>query len=426
MRRLLGAALLVGLVFGCDDGDDGATPTSDAAVTDAALTDAATSDATVAPDATSSDAALSLDAMPDAVVTADAAVDAAPMVDAAPDVDPAALDPQADGPFRVGYRAFDVTYTPPGQDAERTVTVNLWYPTWAMAGGDPPRYAGIQIDRLVFTDAPPAASAHADGYPVMIYSHGDRGYGGDSAYLARRMASHGWVFVAPDHTGNTLRDVAGEDRFAHYVHRPADLSATLDALAALPAEDPLAGSLVTGRVVAVGHSRGTYTMFALAGATLDLDVLDTRCAEGGFDGPCEPSTRAAFAAGLGDPRVVGVVPLAGGFRTNFFGATGQDTVAVPVLWMTGSADPQGVEDQLALFAGHDVLWVDLEGGCHLTFTLGSCATLPMGEGHAIVQAFVGAFGRSVVVGDEGAAVAGILDGSVGVSERVEVRRAPEE
>ncbi len=424
MRCLFAATLLVALVSGCDDGDDGAAPSPDAVAPDATTVDATVGPDALGPDATRPDAAPSLDATADATPPVDAAVDAAPLVDAAPDVDPAAVDPQADGPFRVGYRAFDVTYTPPGQDAERTVTLNLWYPTWAMDGGDPPRYAGIQLDRAVFTDAPPAAPAHAEGYPVMIYSHGDRGYGGDSAFLARQMASHGWVFAAPDHTGNTLRDVQGENRFAHYVHRPADLSASLDALAALPAEDPFGGRLVTDRVVAVGHSRGTYTMFALAGASLDLDVLDARCADGEFDGPCEPSTRAAFAAGLGDDRVVGVVPLAGGFRSNFFGTTGQDTVDVPVLWMTGTADPQGVEDQIALFAGHDVLWVDIEGGCHLSFTLGSCGTLPMGEGHAIIEAFVGAFGRSVVVGDDGAAVVGILDGSVGVSERVSLQRAP--
>ena len=406
MATLLGASL-----SGCDDGSEAAAPDAamlgggspDATGLDAAGADAAADDGVDARAA--QDVALA-DAAPDAT-----AADAAP-----PAVDPAALDVQADGPFHVGYRTLEITYQPPGSTGPRALTVNVWYPTWSEQGG-PARYLGIQLDHVVHTDAPPAPPAHVGGYPVLVYSHGDRGFGGDAAHLARRLASHGWVMAAPDHTDNTLRDVDGEDHFAHYVHRPADLSATLDALAGLPVEDALAGRLAIDHVIAAGHSRGTYTMWALAGAAFDLEAIDARCAAEAFEGPCDAADRAVFAAGLRDPRVVGVVPLAGGFRGTWYGEGGQDAVEAPVLWMTGTADPQGVGEIWPQFAGLDVVWVDIEGACHLSFTLGTCGTLPGPEGHAIIEAYVLAFARHHLLGDASPAVTGLLDGRDLPSER---------
>jgi predicted dienelactone hydrolase len=369
--------------------------------------DAGGPDAARAPDAAVADAAP--DGAPDGA-PADAAPADAAAPDAAPPVHPEGLDVEADGPFHVGYRAFAITYQPPGSTGPRTVTVNLWYPTWSEAG-EPARYLGLQLDRAVHTGAPPAPPAYDGGYPVLVYSHGDRGFGGDAAHLARRFASHGWVTAAPDHTDNTLRDTQGENHFAHYVHRPADLSATIDALAALPADDPLAGKLRTDRVIAAGHSRGTYTMWALAGAAYDLVAIDARCAAGDFDGPCDPADRAVFAAGLRDPRVAGAILLAGGFSDGWFGASGPRVVEAPLLWMTGTADPQGVGDRWADAQASDVVWVDIEGACHLSFTLGVCATLPGPDGYAIVEAYALAFARRHLLGDTSPSLSALLDGS---------------
>ena len=68
----------------------------------------------------------------------------------------------------------------------------------------------------------------------------------------------------------------------------------------------------------------------------------------------------------------------------------------------------------------DMTLVEIEGGCHQTFALGACSTLPADEGFAIVGAFNLAMGRVHVLGDAAEKTLGVLDGSVSVSERAVV------
>jgi predicted dienelactone hydrolase len=346
--------------------------------------------------------------LPDAT-TSDAALADAPDVDA-PAPSTLDFDLRAPGPFRVGYRTVSHTYTPAGADAPRTIVLNLWYPTEATTG-DHPSYLGLFEDEAALVDAPLAAPVEAAGYPVHVHSHGHLGFGATSAFLMRHFASHGWVAIAPDHTGNTLADNIDPRPLAMYHLRSQDITASLDALASLPPTDPLHGLARTAATVMSGHSFGVHTVWATAGATFDADALSAGCAEGEPLHPCPEADLAVFAAGLRDPRVVAAIPMAGAIRRDLFGPDGHATVAIPLLAMSGSEDPVGADVQFATTPGLPLDWIDIAGACHQTFALGFCDTLEMELGFSIVNTFALAFARRHVLGDTAPGTLNLLGGS---------------
>ena len=313
-----------------------------------------------------------------------------------PEPQAAAVD--AMGPYGVGYRSLPVTYTSPA--GERSFVLHIWYPT-EEPSGDNPSYLGVFLDDASFVDAPLGRSAY-DRFPVLVHSHGHMGFGGNSAFIMRHFASHGWVALAPDHTDNTLADAVEPRPTRHFYERPLDIRQSLDTLDGLAPPDPLAGATDTSRVIMTGHSFGTYTAWASAGAAFDTAAIDDACANGGLpSGMCSDADKAAFMTDLSEPRVAVAVPMAGGTRDELFGATGYDAVTVPVLLMTGSEDDVGAQ---ALFdrldPSVDMRWVDMAGGCHQLFGLGGCANLPDAEGQPLVNGYVLAYARHFVLGDE--------------------------
>jgi predicted dienelactone hydrolase len=321
------------------------------------------------------------------------------------------------GPFAVGFRTLEHTYTPPGTSTPRQILLNIWYPTTTTTGPHP-SYMGFFEDPDVVLDAPLAPPVEALGYPVHIYSHGHTGFGGTSSFLMRHFASHGWVAVAPDHTGNTMMDNINPRPFSIYYLRSTDITATLDVLENLPAADPLASHLRTDRVVMSGHSFGVHTCWATAGATFDMPLLNAGCAEGGEFSPCTEDELAVFEAGLRDPRVVATVPMAGSINRKLFGPSGHTSAQIPILAISGTADPVGAEGQYDSTTGLDLTWLDLAGGCHQTFALGLCDTLDPALGFRIIDTYALAFARRHVLGDDSPSTLSILDGTTPVSATV--------
>jgi predicted dienelactone hydrolase len=322
-------------------------------------------------------------------------------------VDPLSWAVDEPGPYQAGYRSWEVEFTSLADGSIRTVKVNAWYPTEATTG-DEVRYLETFLDPDSLGDAAVADAVHASGYPVHVYSHGDLGWGGASDFLVRYLASHGWVSVAPDHTGNTLLDGTETKPTALYVHRPQDTIAVLDALEALPDDDPLS-SANTDDVLMSGHSLGSYPTWANLGATYDPLALEEQCPTLD-DGGCTDQELDAFASGeLDDPRVAAGITLAGAIRTGFFGSSGHTTVHGPMMLMSGTDDPDGTPDSWDGLSGIERSWVEIEGGCHQAFALGACANLETDLGYHIVDTYALAFGRAHVLGDD--SVAGVLDGS---------------
>jgi predicted dienelactone hydrolase len=215
--------------------------------------------------------------------------------------------------------------------------------------------------------------------------------------------------MAVDHTGNVLTD-GDETPFAHWYHRPLDVVAAMDFLGELPAENPLSGLVAVDRAILTGHSRGAYTVWSAAGGDYDEAGVRAACGEG-----CDDAEVALFLSGFGDDRFVGVSPQAGTLSSAWFGESGQTGVTVPIFFMSGSADGGGTEEQWEAVEGLDFIWVELQGGCHLTFTLGIlCDTLSSQEGWDLTNRYSLAFARRVLLGDDNDEVVGLLDGSVAV------------
>src|SRR5205085_1608099 len=156
-------------------------------------------------------------------------------------------------------------------------------------------------------------------YPVLIHSHGLMAWPGSDFHIADYLASHGWVVIEPQHTGNTFTDTPPTLPLAIYLQRPLDVRAALDLAGMMPPGDLLAGKLDLHHVAMSGHSHGTYTTWVVAGTKFDTALIQADCDKGGVTG-CTPTLVAAFNDDLSDPRPLGLVPFSGGglgyFGTN--------------------------------------------------------------------------------------------------------------
>ena len=319
-------------------------------------------------------------------------------------VDPQSWSVLADGPLRVGFRTVAQTYTDPAGEPT-TVTINLWYPTEDTAG-EAPLYFGIQEDPGAFLDATLAPPQHAEGYPVMVFSHGSYLYGGCSGYLMRRFASHGWVVAAPDHIGNTVADY-GDNTLPVYYHRPLDDSAAIDAVAQDAARG---GAAVTDAVVLVGYSFGGYDGWVTHGGTLSPEVFEAQCAADGFTAPCTAAQQEAMRTDLSEPRVVAIVPLAGAGRFEYFAEGGLEGLG-PVLQVSGTEDHDDPQRMWDITDGTPMTWVSIAGGCHEMFSTGGCSTIDRQDGYDLISAYTFAFARQQRFGAT-AETRDLLDGSL--------------
>ncbi len=364
--------------------------------------------------------------MPDAfVVAADdaAAVDAfmATPVDAGPRPDAQLTPPTGDpldwpvtelGPFNVGYRTAPLSYVPRGQTEAREISVHVWYPTLAV-DGEHPRYEMLFRDDTAIVDAPAADPLHDGGYPLFVHSHGWRGFAGASWPMLDALASHGWVVVMPEHVGSTLTNFIDPRPIAHYYERSLDVTESVDWLDALPSSDPLSRT-VTDRFVLAGHSFGVHTVWASVGATFDVDRIRASCMPAGT---CTEAELTVFGEGVGDPRIVAAMPIAGDIDESFFGDTGHQSVTVPLLSMTGSADGvDGAAQQLEVAPPVVLDWVEVMGACHNSFAVPTleCSTIDADDASRITWTHALAFARVHLLDDDDATARGIVDGSVAV------------
>lgn len=138
------------------------------------------------------------------------------------------LDPGKPGPYAVGVTTLRLT--DPNRIDDKTkkpreMVIEVWYPAVDSAKG------GKTDEYLVENDAPPAVqakikqlniqipglkqNAYRDAeplrkegpYPVILFSHGSGGIRFQSVFQTPHLASHGYVVVSVDHTGNTLYDL---------------------------------------------------------------------------------------------------------------------------------------------------------------------------------------------------------------------------
>ncbi len=136
------------------------------------------------------------------------------------------------------------------------VTVALFYPTPAVA-----RIQPMGPWRPVVTPGAPVAAAPLKG--LILISHGTGGHELGHHNLATRLAADGCLVAALRHPGDNWEDRSMITSGRYFSERPRQVSRVLDALLASPEWGP---RIPAGRIGAVGHSAGGYTVLALAGA----------------------------------------------------------------------------------------------------------------------------------------------------------------
>jgi predicted dienelactone hydrolase len=329
--------------------------------------------------------------------------------------DTATLDPVAflssPGAWNVGYTEEEVSYSAP--DGERSLRLALWYPTSDTAGATV-SYGPHLSEMPVFEDAEPEPGS----YPVLVFSHGHRGYAENSAFLMEHFTSHGWVVAAPDHKGDTTSD--DPDRTTEiYYQRPLDIMAVLDHLES--GQSRVSGN---GFVLAAGHSFGGYTLFALGGGVYSQSMLDL-CESDPSDSFCSTMTserRALFEAGFYENRLSGLVVMAAGDFEKFE-AEGLESIELPVLHMTATLDQGPGSEGDSIWAAFDkprnYRTILVDGG-HQSFTdfAGILEQVPIDteEGFKIIRAYTLAFAGSLQGEDWNT----ILSGETTVSQSAEL------
>lgn len=315
------------------------------------------------------------------------------------------------GPHHVGYQESSLTYGNAAAGEDRTLRLAAWYPTDDDSGPEASYFNGSIPAKGVID----GAEITKDTHPLAVFSHGHQGYAESTAFLMEHLATHGWVVLAPDHTGNTTLD--GDNRTtAIYHQRPRDITAVIDA-----APD-LGFSVTSDNVFAMGHSFGGYTMFALAGGRYDTSMCPSTASS--FCSTWSDDQAAMFNAGFLDERIAAFVAMAPGDGTLFFddGLTGLG----PMLHMTATED-QGPGSEA------DLIWpqladgtnrrVILDGAGHLSFTMFADqmedVTMDRDEGFRIIDGYVLAWAWASQGDARGRA---LLDGEDAISEDASVQR----
>ena len=190
-----------------------------------------------------------------------------------------------------------------------------------------------------------------ESVPLLIFSHGGMGTWDSHLYLAKHMASHGYVALCLEHvfsndvkTKEYLAQAKGtfRQRFdaailrmttdpKSVLERPRDVTFAIERAIEWNETHPkLRGRIRTDRVAVIGHSYGAHTVLTACGARPILDYLNPPVAPGKGLGP-----------DLSDPRVtVGVAMSPQGPGTSRLGKESYNTIRRPLLCFSGTRDTQ--------------------------------------------------------------------------------------
>jgi predicted dienelactone hydrolase len=227
-----------------------------------------------------------------------------------------------------------------------------------------------------------------DPAPLVIISHGVGGVRYDFAYLARHLASHGFVVAVPEHVGSNAQLVRDLFRGLDWpvpreaIDRPLDITYVIDQLEqtsqanATPANsqansqaNSTTGLINFDQVGIIGQSLGGYTALAVGGAPLNPTALGQECNKPEPDNtslnislllqcriydlflPPDPTvfppqldpplTQVNFQ----DPRIKAILAI-NPFTSRVFGPAGLGQIQVPVMIVASGGDiivPPGPE-----------------------------------------------------------------------------------
>ena len=207
-------------------------------------------------------------------------------------------DPEAPGPYPVGVTTMtfvDHSRTDPLTNGPRTLLTEIWYPAADETRDLPPNklsdfflrghspelalilFAGFGVelseaDAAFDNFAVRNARIREEGaFPLLLFSHGNGGLRMQNTFWCEHLASHGYIVMAPDHTGNcaitfingelVVMDSSREARERAAEDRPRDLSFLIDEMDNMNRgnDSRFLGRVDMERIGAAGHSFGGFT-----------------------------------------------------------------------------------------------------------------------------------------------------------------------
>lgn len=204
-------------------------------------------------------------------------------------------DPRSLGPYPVGVTTVvfvDSSRTDAASDGPRSLLTEIWYPAteesrdlpknkatdFLLGGAVPALYPAFfmafraridEFDAKFQNDAVRDARVREGRFPLVIFSHGNGGMRNQSTFWCDHLASHGYVVVSADHTGNSaytavdgkLVPYNGAGRMASAEDRPKDVSFLIDRMTAFDkgADSRFNGRIDVEKIGVAGHSFGGLT-----------------------------------------------------------------------------------------------------------------------------------------------------------------------
>ena len=266
---------------------------------------------------------------------------------AAPPSSPSADAPAlaALGPHRVGTTTLSV---PAGDGpGARQLRVVLWYPARVAAGAPNKVYRHrlrpapplTPIDIVTEGLAVEGAAPVAGRFPLVLVSHGYRGWPESMSYITENLASKGYVVAGIDHNDLPFQDTASFNAsFALTAStRARDQQAVLARLMQMSARggSGLGSSIAPDRVALIGYSMGGFGALATAGAGYDPQSAAYRSLPAGALADQAEGRRQA------DPRIralVAIAPWGAQPPHRSWSAASMKRLRIPMMIIAGDQD----------------------------------------------------------------------------------------